>query len=240
MLLYGATSRKIRSTCLAAEPALPLGQKRLSLIIMMLRTRAGTINVQKLFTHRVSIPQASTISTLLTNSSSARIAYGAHADAPEIQGGFWVGGYRNNLTSENIFEDHNIYAKGLLIFNSTTLQTRNLTDVPFGDTQYGALHYLPSTINTGALVYLGGEQPRNGDTPQSASDYTYDVTTLDKVWVFDVANEVWYQQETTGEIPPPRTEFCSVKMADPSRNGAYQIYIMGGADFTTKAMQTDV
>lgn len=92
----------------------------------------------------------------------------------------------------------------------------------------------------GALVYLGGERPKNTITSLHASNYEYEVTTLDKVWVFDVANEVWYLQETTGDIPPPRTEFCSVKMADTSRNGTYQIYIMGGADFKTKEMQSDV
>lgn len=92
----------------------------------------------------------------------------------------------------------------------------------------------------GALVYLGGEKPKNSEIIQKYSDYNYDVATMNKVWVFDISKQAWYEQETTGEIPTPRTEFCSVKAEDPSRKGSYYIYMIGGADFQTKYMQNDV
>lgn len=169
-----------------------------------------------------------------------RLAYGAYTDAPEIQAGFWIGGLRNNITTEAIIDDANIYPRGLLIFNTTTMEMRNMTDLPFGPTQHGALEYLPSDLNMGTLVYLGGERPKNTDVVKKASDYKYDIATLDKIWVYDIENKIWYEQEVTGEVPKPRTEFCSVKATDPRQNGAHHLYIIGGADFQTKEMQNDV
>lgn len=87
---------------------------------------------------------------------------------------------------------------------------------------------------------MGGERPNNPEIGRSSANYTYDVRTLDKVWVFDVAKETWYEQETSGEVPPPRTQFCSVRTADPTANGTHHIYILGGADFKTKEAQYDV
>lgn len=115
-----------------------------------------------------------------------------------------------------------------------------MTEVPFGPTQHGALEYLPSNFNFGTLIYLGGEQPEHTDDVKKASDYQYDIATMDKIWVYDIDNNIWYEQEATGDVPKPRTEFCSVKVRDPAQDGVHHIYILGGADFETKEMQNDV
>ncbi|KAL4864572.1 hypothetical protein BDV12DRAFT_188824 [Aspergillus spectabilis] len=52
---------------------------------------------------------------------------------------------------------------------------------------------------------------------------------MEIVSVYDVANERWYIQNTTGDIPPQLTQFCSV-YASASDGSSHNIYIYGGYD----------
>lgn len=49
------------------------------------------------------------------------------------------------------------------------------------------------------------------------------------VAVYDVATKKWYQQNTTGEIPPQLTLFCSV-LAIAEDRSSFNIHIYGGYD----------
>lgn len=50
---------------------------------------------------------------------------------------------------------------------------------------------------------------------------------METVSIYDISNQTWYQANTTGDIPPQLTLFCSV-LAPASDNSSYNIYIYGG------------
>lgn len=52
---------------------------------------------------------------------------------------------------------------------------------------------------------------------------------MQTVSVYDVAIRKWYQQNTTGDIPPQLTMFCSV-VAPASDRSSFNVYIYGGYD----------
>lgn len=55
--------------------------------------------------------------------------------------------------------------------------------------------------------------------------------------MYDIARETWYEQETTGNILEPRTQFCAVTAKDVASSvGSHHIYVLGGASFTNKVM----
>jgi hypothetical protein len=58
------------------------------------------------------------------------------------------------------------------------------------------------------------------------------------VFVYDIAEDRWYNQTTTGTIAS-RTEFCAVVQHDPS-SSTYEVYVLGGADYESKEVLSDV
>jgi hypothetical protein len=49
-----------------------------------------------------------------------RLAYGAYADAPEIQAAYWIGGYHDSNTTTSITDSTKKYASDMIQFNTTT------------------------------------------------------------------------------------------------------------------------
>ncbi|KAI9888122.1 MAG: hypothetical protein M1823_000057 [Watsoniomyces obsoletus] len=49
------------------------------------------------------------------------------------------------------------------------------------------------------------------------------------VSIYDIRNQQWYQQETSGDRPPQLTQFCSV-LAPAKDGSSFHIYIYGGYD----------
>jgi hypothetical protein len=50
---------------------------------------------------------------------------------------------------------------------------------------------------------------------------------MDTVPIYDIANQAWHMQNTTGDIPPQLTLFCSV-VAPAGDRSSFNIYIYGG------------
>lgn len=50
---------------------------------------------------------------------------------------------------------------------------------------------------------------------------------MQTISVYDIKNDVWYNQDTSGDVPPQLADFCAVEahQTDPT---SYQIYIQGG------------
>jgi hypothetical protein len=58
--------------------------------------------------------------------------------------------------------------------------------------------------------------------------------------VYDMAEDRWYNQTTTGTVAA-RTEFCAVVQHDPSSSSStYEVYVLGGADYESKEVLSDV
>jgi hypothetical protein len=68
---------------------------------------------------------------------------------------------------------------------------------------------------------------------------TVDVFDVDSYLQNPSSNGTWYSQKTTGEIPAPRIDFCTVVMSA-SDNSSHHIYLYGGFDPITKTGYDDV
>lgn len=80
-----------------------------------------------------------------------------YTNAPAIQAGFWIGGYRASGTTASITDSTRDYAAGMIQLNTTTGQYTAL-DGPYEAVEEGSLSYVP-VGDKGILVYIGGDVP---------------------------------------------------------------------------------
>lgn len=78
--------------------------------------------------------------------------------------------------------------------------------------------YISNFGTDGILLSVGGYNANSGSTPYSMSS----------VEIYDISNEAWYQQDTTGDAPEPRIEFCMTGAA--STNQTFDIFVYAGWD----------
>jgi len=50
---------------------------------------------------------------------------------------------------------------------------------------------------------------------------------MQTISVYDIRNDIWYNQDTSGDLPPQLADFCAVVAHQPDAH-SYQIYIQGG------------
>ncbi|KAK5465541.1 hypothetical protein LTS15_002104, partial [Exophiala xenobiotica] len=75
----------------------------------------------------------------------------------------------------------------------------------------------------GYIFLVGGNDPASQSfDPQSPS-----LVDMSNITLYDIGAQAWYQQPTTGTIPPPRQFFCSV--AATSIQATFEIFILGGS-----------
>ncbi|KAL5047125.1 hypothetical protein BDW71DRAFT_181117 [Aspergillus fruticulosus] len=168
----------------------------------------------------------------MSSVSPVRLVDGAYVNVPELQAAYWLGGYQSSDTTPSITDDTKTYATGMIQFNTTT-EEYTLLEAPFTPVQQGALVYLP-TFYQGVLLYFGGEVP----SVQDGIDAQLSPNSWDYIHVYDIANQTWYNQTTTGKVAP-RTQFCASVVHEPGTD-SWQVYVISGADFDTKEIMTDV
>ncbi|KAL3461828.1 hypothetical protein BJX64DRAFT_152016 [Aspergillus heterothallicus] len=161
-----------------------------------------------------------------------RLSYGAHVNVLELQAAYWVGGYQSSDTTPSITDETKEYATSMLQFNTTTGEFSQL-DAPFTPIQEGALVYIPNR-RLGTLVYFGGEVPSEAN----GANATLTPNPWDIVYVYDFEEEKWYNQTTTGDVTS-RTQFCAAVVHSPD-SWSYQIFVIGGADFESQDVVTNV
>ncbi|KAJ6132649.1 hypothetical protein N7471_007864 [Penicillium samsonianum] len=162
----------------------------------------------------------------------SRLEYGVYTNAPAIQAGFWIGGYRDSGTTPSITDSTKEYGTGLIQLNTTTGQYTSL-DGPYEAVQEGSLSYVP-VGDGGILVYIGGDVPSIKD----GINATMSSNSWSHVQVYDIAGAKWYNQSTTGTVAS-RTQFCASVQHDES-SPSYQIYVLGGANLKSKDTILDV
>lgn len=95
--------------------------------------------------------------------------------------------------------------------------------------------YIEGVGANGALIAAGGMQrPEAGSRDELVSVrdiyFTFDMLicqiTFDHVHLCDdfTENSTWHRQATSGDIPPPRSDFCMVA-APASDNSSYNMYV---------------
>ncbi|KUI63436.1 Kelch domain-containing protein 4 [Cytospora mali] len=168
-----------------------------------------------------------------------RAAEGAGVSVPELGLSWYFGGHLDLSTTPGWSDQvARVYLKTLLEFTHpgysndgvtslidsgapTSGTYRNITQGGlqttdgFTERADGVLVFVPGWGTSGVLIGLGGG---------TESDFTNDTSTLD---VYDIANSVWYHQQTTGTAPGVRVNPCAVIASAPDAS-SFQIYLHGG------------
>lgn len=166
------------------------------------------------------------------------ITNGAAASAPRENLGFYFSGMRAADWGEFNFDQlqSNQTADTLI-----TLDMSQMSDGSWTNTTLPS--YVPARSSaelvwvpvseSGVLVAIGGVvepiQFLKSTSTRTEESIRISPTFMETVSVFDVGSRTWYLQNTTGDIPPQLTEFCSV-LASAADGSSHNIYIYGGYD----------
>lgn len=194
---------------------------------------AGVANLEKW--HSISLGDEMTRS----------VVQGAYASAPS-EGKAWIFGGSTNRRGLDIQLQKPVNNTGdtthdrliiadLTVRGEETFRNESLPNHVIARSQ-AEMVWLP-TGGEGALVVIGGTSMTYN---QSSGLEKFSQSTVDEwetegksymkdISVYDIENDEWYTQETTGEFPPPTADACAVVAT--SQNGdSHHIYVYGGYD----------
>ncbi|KAH8886917.1 hypothetical protein GQ53DRAFT_750116 [Thozetella sp. PMI_491] len=179
-----------------------------------------------------------------------RAAEGAGVSVPELGTSWYFGGHLDLSTTPGWSDQvTRVYLKSLLEFThpgytNNGVQSladgtgageqgvfRNITqgglqtNEGFSERADGILAFIPGWGESGVLLGLGGG---TNDT------FSNDMSVLD---VYDIANSVWYHQQTKGEAPSVRVNPCAVVASAPDAS-SFQLYLYGGQNLQPYKQQT--
>ena len=168
-------------------------------------------------------------------------SYGLSAEAPDQGLAFYLSGQVDNGTEPytRTVGDSSTLLNGMMIIDLVHQTAKNVS-ITMNDPQPrigGILQYVPAVGESGMLLSLGGRVYDGIHRPTSQDKGR--LLTFDTVNIFDIgsylrdpnSNGTWYQQKTSGEIPPPRIDTCTVVASAPD-NSSHNIYMFGGWDPT--------
>ncbi|KAL4899214.1 hypothetical protein BDW74DRAFT_183957 [Aspergillus multicolor] len=179
------------------------------------------------------------VSSNLDDGVTRFITAGAGVSAPSENMGFYVSGMRSpdwgpiwdNETATNV-------SQGMITIDMSEMENAVFANVSLPAEVAGRANgeavWLP-VAEKGAVVLIGGvTEPENiysaGLTDaQVAESERQSPSFMRTVSVYDVAGDRWFNQNTTGDIPPQLTAFCSV-YASAADGSSHSIYIYGGYD----------
>ncbi|KAL1883407.1 hypothetical protein Plec18167_002411 [Paecilomyces lecythidis] len=173
----------------------------------------------------------------VTLNAPERPASGAYAEAPELNLGFWLNGEidtgsDNNLALKPGFER---YLDGFVVIDTDKQMALNVSTATLDRTPRigGGLAYVPGVGPKGIVVAIGGTTRSVSESSNSSSATYLSMGTVDLIDVASIdstdQNGTWYSQQTSGDIPDPRIEFCLIAMEAPD-NSSHNIYLYGGRD----------
>ncbi|KUL85884.1 hypothetical protein ZTR_06378 [Talaromyces verruculosus] len=169
------------------------------------------------------------------------VTNGASVSAPSENMGYYFSGMRAADWGPifNDGESANTLANSLISVNMSVMRDETWTNdtLPsFVPARANAeIAWIPAGEN-GVLVAIGGvidpvslTAAQELNSSQTNASTQTSPTFMDTVSVYDIANKKWYQQNTTGDIPPQLTMFCSV-VAPARDDSSFNVYIYGGYD----------
>lgn len=132
--------------------------------------------------------------------------------------GYAMGGLDN-------FDSGAVASLGMITYNMEKNTWSNGT-VPCYDSpcsiHRGAAHFLPDFGKDGILLSLGGATDRFIGTGNDATD----LEDFGTIHIFDLADQKWLTQATSGDIPEKRVNHCVVGL--PGDEQTYEIFLYGG------------
>ncbi|RDW61710.1 uncharacterized protein DSM5745_10382 [Aspergillus mulundensis] len=179
------------------------------------------------------------VSSNLDDGVTRYITAGAGVSAPSENMGFYVSGMRapgwgpiwDNETATNV-------SQRMITIDMSDMENGVFANVSLPNEVPGRANgeavWLPVAAS-GVVVLIGGvTEPENiysaGLTDQQVAESERESPAFMRtVSVYDVAGDRWFHQNTTGDIPPQLTAFCSV-YASANDGSSHNIYIYGGYD----------
>jgi hypothetical protein len=159
--------------------------------------------------------------------STNRPSHGSYTDAPDQGLGFYLGGQLDSsseVTTQG-FGNGTVGLEGLIVLNMTDTKTprvRNVSaPISLGNgIVSGSITYVPTLSDFGVLVAMGGSAKSSSTLSVSnGSLLTFDeVDILDIGSLYGNGNPAWYKQKTSGVLPQPRTNFCTVEATAPDNS----------------------
>ncbi|KAF2659858.1 hypothetical protein K491DRAFT_688734 [Lophiostoma macrostomum CBS 122681] len=165
--------------------------------------------------------------------------------------GFYLNGQIDEGTSQETLRNAGLdqyhALDGMLVINLHNYTSNNIsTSQVRGNAPRigGTMEYLAAVGGKGILVALGGqineEQPWANVSGGQLIDFSaVDIFDIDSYLQTPSSNGTWYQQNTTGDIPKPRIDFCTVSVSAPD-NSSHHIWMYGGNDPISSTMFDDV
>ncbi|KAI1871918.1 hypothetical protein JX265_005904 [Neoarthrinium moseri] len=154
--------------------------------------------------------------------------------------GFYAGGF-GSVWTDNSFATGSLGTPvpGMLTYNMTSgIWTNNsMAAVNRYETLIGgSAACLPSfgTSGKGMMMTIGGEIARREGYNSSEPN----LVGLGNLTFWDIETQTWFSQQTTGDIPSPRSKFCTASADSP--NGSVEIFLWGGYDALNKISFQDV
>ena len=150
--------------------------------------------------------------------------------------GYYLGGAVTPLSNPAFDAQTNstsYLVEGLVTFNERSATFKNSSTSQMnedGTVAEGYLALIESLGSQGVLITFGGfidiAGSPSGLEDSNLADPSFQLP-LANVSVYDIGNEMWYQQSTTGDIPPWRYMGCSVTVNAPDQS-SHSIYVFGG------------
>lgn len=147
---------------------------------------------------------------------------------------YYLGGQVDRGSIPSLYAVNNpsdYMVQGLLIFNEDLESFHNTSSVGLneaGTTILGFLVSIGSLGGEGVLVAFGGYTAKVAQPlkiPELPDPEQY--WQMQNISVYDIANQNWYQQQASGDIPPWRNSGCSLAVSAPD-NSSHSIYVFGG------------
>jgi hypothetical protein len=175
----------------------------------------------------------------LSTNVTRYITSGASVSAPSENMGFLFSGMRSPDWGSFTYDgmDSNTTADTLISVDMKVMRSEKWTNSTLPSYITGRanaeLIWVPVS-ESGVLVAIGGVvnpvelwRDIGLDSSQTALSKKISQTFMETVSLYDVDSQEWYIQNTTGDVPPQLTQFCSV-IASASDGSSHNIYIYGG------------
>ncbi|GKT48136.1 Kelch repeat-containing protein [Colletotrichum spaethianum] len=157
---------------------------------------------------------------------------GAFVSTPDA--GFWFGGGASGWTNPNPVPQ---FVPGIVTYNMTTKSWANETTSAFsenGTLNGGSAIYIPTFGPNGLITVMGGSTSALDPDQKSPTGWL----DFNNLTFFDPITRDWYWQQTTGNAPTARRNFCSVGVN--GTRGTYEIFVFGGTNTEKSKTYDDV
>ncbi|TLD29586.1 hypothetical protein E2P81_ATG05880 [Venturia nashicola] len=154
--------------------------------------------------------------------------------------GEYIGGSLSNSTI-----DHTTYVGGLVTVDMLGKVTaRNTSTESLGPPRIaGGLVYAPGfgkTVN-GSLITFGGMYSVDLSTNNARNGALIGFENVSLCDSWQEQDPVWFSQPTTGNVPPPRIDFCVLPLPKSPKDGSsHNFYMYGGYDPIRNIIYDDV